>query len=150
VIVDGQFIPPNHRGDVIAGTILPRQVLPTFVCFIDIPALGCRNIARLLLDTGGEQTSIMPTLGQSLHIPYRRLTYPLSSGGLGRASYCEFDAVVSFIDRMKQQKDYPIKIAIFDPSPFIGRRNYSLLGRDIVHEWKVVYDYPNDQLFAEV
>lgn len=68
----------------------------------------------------------------------------------GSASYCEFDAVVSFLDRMKQQKDYPIKIAIFDPIPFRGRKNYSLLGRDIIHEWKLTYDYPNDQFFAEV
>jgi hypothetical protein len=62
VIVDGRFITPTGAG-------LPRQILPVFDCFIDIPSLNCANAALLLLDTGAEQTSIMPDLGGFLMHP---------------------------------------------------------------------------------
>ena len=142
MIVDGRFITPR-------GARFPRQILPVFDCYIDIPTLRCGHTALLLFDTGGEQTAIMPRLGSLMNIPYGRLSYPLSSGGVGRAGLCEYPAVVAFRDRAGNFRNYPIDIAIFNPAE-VNPRSHSLLGRDIINTWKVLYDYPGGRLLARM
>lgn len=142
MMVQGRFITPP-------GARFPRQTLPIFDCYIDIPTLQCGSIAVLLFDTGGEQTSIMPTLGGLMNIPYPRLSYPLSSGGVGRARYCEHQAIVAFRDLAGNFKNYHIDIAIFDPRT-VNPRGYSLIGRDIISTWTVLYDCSRGRLQARM
>jgi hypothetical protein len=142
VIVDGRFVVPT-------GARFPRRILPAFDCYIDIPALKCGHTALLLFDTGGEQTAIMPRLGLCMNVPYGSLTYPLSGGGVGRARYCEYPAIVAFRDKIGNFRNYPIDVAIFNPAD-VNPRNHSLLGRDIISTWKVLYDYPKGRLWARM
>jgi hypothetical protein len=142
VIVAGRFVPRSGAGS-------PFQDLPVFDCFISIPTFGCANTVALLFDSGSDQTAIMPHMGNILNVPYARLSFPQASGGIITGAYCDVPATVSFRDTVGNFKNYNIPIAIFDPAHFAGI-NYSVLGRDICHNWRLLYDFPRRRLWARM
>lgn len=138
MIVAGKFVFPPGASRV-------GQWLPAFDCAIEIKPWGS-GPGILLLDTGAEQTSIMPNLGKTFNIAYDNLIFDQSSGGVGRGMYCEWNAVVSFFDRHGNRKDYDIPVAIFEPTDD-NQSHPSLLGRDIIGNYPV--DVPNLTVYPQ-
>ena len=120
---------------------------------ITIPRLGSKGKVSFLLDTGADRSILMPLDAGKINVNYTKLKDEESlmetSVGIGGSSqnYIE-KALVAFAND-KMIYVYSIVLGIFTPSK--KTRGFpSLLGRDIIDQWRVIYDKSKLQLLAEV
>ena len=103
-----------------------------------------RNIT-FLVDTGAYATCIHPRDDTPAAIPFDRLENPVTSDGVGGpATYFRERAVLEFVDGdAREIRSYEVDVLIAkpaaDPMHSINRLP-SLLGRDIIDRWRMVYD----------
>ncbi len=103
------------------------------------------NVARripFLLDTGAERTCLHPTDTDRMRIPIEALGGAIQSRGVGGISaYYREPALLSFDDD-PYTRVYAIELLIADPRE--GNQGLpSLLGRDVINNWRISYD-PTD------
>lgn len=105
-----------------------------------IPRLGIRGDVSFLVDTGADSSLIGPADGLEMGIDYTRLsrlTESVGTGGMAQ-SYRE-KASIAFIDAGKFVFVYHIDLDIAVPHRDI-REMPSLLGREVLDRWRMVYD----------
>ena len=106
-----------------------------------------------LFDTGADHTVLMPKDAAVMGVDYNLLPDPNKSLGIGGlAETSQETARIVFADsdvRVVYVYDMPVRILLpsGDPSEM---RLPSLLGRDIINRWRIVYDQSVPELSAEV
>ena len=125
--------------------------LPVFDAFMTINSSGIHiHQAKipLLLDTGADRTTLSPGGSYLLHInPFRLTSTGTHTGVGGQMKIAEVDAYVEFEDTRLGFVGYNRKVSIaIPPDPNkINMRTPSLLGTDIVQDWRIIYDPTHGQ-----
>ena len=115
-----------------------------------LPRLGIDGNISFLLDTGADSSILMPGDALRLKVPYDQLTGDSPAVGLGGEVHCyEENAVIAFSDPGRTVYAYQLDLDILpvDPTTMDFR---SLLGRDILDRWRIVYDPSHHLLQATV
>ena len=126
----------------------PRNT-PYISCRVVIPRLGLDRRIDFLLDTGADSTCLHPSDAQMLGIPFDMLRdESISSGIGGGASYYRESALLAFRDG-PITSGYNIRLLIARPTTSNARLP-SLLGRNIISRWSVLYEPINGRLECRV
>ena len=114
------------------------------------PRLGLRSDLSFLVDTGADQTMIHPLDGTRMGIDYPALTDVAESIGVGGISRNFIEpAVAVFAEPRRNLYVYNIQVAVCPPSPDIMDLP-SLLGRDILDNWRMTYSPQQRRLVFKV
>ena len=109
-----------------------------------LPRLNIRGDISFLADTGADQTLIHPLDGLRIGIDYSTLSDTSESVGIGGISQNFVEpALVVFSEPRRMLYIYTIVVAIAPPSPDIMNLP-SLLGRDILKQWRMVVEPHRD------
>ena len=104
-----------------------------------IPRLRVDHDVYFLADTGASNTCLHPSDAVDIGIPFRRLRNPRNSRGVGGASpYFREPAYLLFTDG-DLTRIYSVELLIAEPSES-NLRLPSLLGRNIMNNWRSVFD----------
>ncbi len=115
------------------------------------PGLNVRGPISLLLDTGADETCIMPTDGHRLGIDYSTLTGRKVSirGVSGSIDSIKRPVFILFTEDRGKVRLYRILIDIMpDETKLHGL--HSLLGQDILSRWRTVHDPTRERVHATV
>ena len=106
-----------------------------------IPRLGVSYRVSFLVDTGADRTCLHPMDGIQAGIPFDRLRDGITVGGIGgQSTYYEEPAILLFADDTERQSyGYNMVVDIAKPED-VSDEIPSLLGRDIIDRWRMVYD----------
>ncbi len=113
--------------------------------YLTLPRFSMTRNITFLVDTGAHATCIHPQDGVPAAIPFDQLEYPVTSDGVGGpATYFREGAVLEFFDGdAREIRIYEVDVLIAkpatDPMHSINRLP-SLLGRDIIDRWRMVYE----------
>ena len=112
---------------------------------LTLPRFGVERNITFLVDTGADATCIHPRDGTLAAIPFDQLENAVTSNGVGGpATYFRERAVLEFLDGdARAFHSYEVDVLIAkpaaDPMHSINPL-HSLLGRDIIDRWRMVYD----------
>ena len=111
-----------------------------------LPRLKTGGDISFLVDTGADQTLIHPLDGLRLSIDYPKLSDTSESVGVGGIAQNFVEpALVVFSEPGRMLYVYTVVVAIAPPSPDIMNLP-SLLGRDILNQWRMVVEPHRDIL----
>lgn len=115
-----------------------------------LPRLGVAGNISFLLDTGADVSVLMPLDGGKMQLDYTQLSNAVDTIGAGGLckDYTE-PAMIVFSEAGVALHAYSINLHISSPTPDIMKIP-SLLGRDVLDQWKITYDKPHRLLTAEV
>ena len=135
-LLAGRFGNTTGRPYIEGRLVLPRPNLSFHVSFI--------------VDTGADQTVLMPDDGMTAGIDYNDLQGGETVSGVGGAvaAYVE-SAIVLFTIPKKRLFAYNIDLLIFPVAPDLQGMP-SLLGRNILDSWRMTYSPLNGQLEFDV
>ena len=107
-----------------------------------IPRLRVDQRTAFLLDTGADRTCLHPRDTNRAGIPIEELGSAMQSRGIGGASpFYREPALLSFDDQALT-RIYVVELLIAQPHE--GNEGLpSLLGRDVINQWRIEYD-PTD------
>jgi len=112
---------------------------------VSIPRLSLKGLVSFLVDTGADGTVCMPADSRRLGVNFGALKNPVVSEGIGGpAKGFNEQAILSFSDH-RYIYSYLLLIEISAPTTH-NHRFPSLLGRDIIDQWRFVMDRPNNQV----
>ncbi len=119
--------------------------------FLTLPRFNVTRSVIFLVDTGAYATCIHPRDGTPALIPFDSLERPVPSDGVGgTATYFLEPAVLEFVDgEAREVRSYEIGVRIAKPAPdprHSVNRLHSLLGRDIIDRWRILYDRTDNLL----
>ena len=115
------------------------------------PRLEIKINVSFLVDTGADMSLINPVDGIQAGIPYHQLGNARFARGIGgeRKVFVE-PALVIFADTPSTLRTYQIGIGIAEPADDedggVGDDTRSLLGRDVIDNWRMDYDPSNRNL----
>lgn len=120
---------------------------PTVWGRLDIPQWNVSYRLPFLLDTGADVTTVHPRDAGPAGIPFDRLRAGITVGGIGgQSTYYREPATLVFTDSTEHWNyRYHINVDIAKPEDVSGEIP-SLLGRDIIDRWRMVYDRTDDVL----
>jgi hypothetical protein len=102
--------------------------------------LALQGDISFLVDTGADKTLLMPLNSLTLGVDFSKLTGEEPSVGIGGASHnFTKPALLLFVEHRKFLHLYRIDLLIAPPSPEIMDVP-SLLGRDVIDRWRMVYN----------
>lgn len=115
-----------------------------------IPRLNARADFSFVVDTGADNTFLMPGDGRTMGLDYSQLATPAgpSLGAGGPITSFAEQAWVAFSDGSNLY-GYSVRIAILEYRTDMLQVP-TLLGRDILHRWRMVYDHPANKIEFEV
>ena len=115
------------------------QGQPFVRCDIVIPRLGLSSQIRFLVDTGAYKTCVHPWDAVRMSIPFDLLQDRQDSIGIGgSSSYFNEYAYLVFQDGQLTRL-YEVELLIAEPGTRVDARLPSLLGRDLLYFWDMVY-----------
>ena len=115
---------------------------------VTIPSLECDSYVQFVFDTGADSTTLMPQDGTRLQINYDRLSFDGTASGVGGiVNRSVVDASILFYSDQALY-GYRINLVICEPHDDLMALP-SLLGRNVIDRWRVIYDRPNSILSAE-
>ena len=108
---------------------------------IEIPRLGVSYTVPFLVDTGADGTCLHPGDGLRAGVPFGRLRDGVTVSGIGgQSTYYEEPAILMFTDDVERSTyRYNAVVEIAKPED-VSDEIPSLLGRDIIDRWRMVYD----------
>lgn len=117
---------------------------------LGFPRLGIEHWLTFLVDTGCDTSTVMPADSNRMALPWPRLRMSGLAIGVGGAVR-EFSepAALAFRDSDGGTYVHRLNISTMPPSTIMGDIP-SLLGRDILNRWRMVYDPSIDELSFEV
>ena len=120
---------------------------PTVWGRLDIPRWNVSYPVPFLLDTGADVTTIHPRDAGPAGVPFDLLGVGVTVGGIGgQSTYYREPAMLVFSDNTERRNyRYHITVDIAKPEDVSGEIP-SLLGRDIIDRWRMVYDRTDDLL----
>ncbi|MBI4216086.1 MAG: hypothetical protein HY687_01645 [Chloroflexi bacterium] len=105
-----------------------------------IPRLNLRGDISFCVYTGADRSLLMPLDGMRIGIDYKRLTGDTESVGIGGISRNFVERVfIAFAEPKRYLYVYNIELGIAPPSQDIMDIP-SLLGREILNQWRMTYD----------
>jgi len=118
---------------------------------VQLVRLGVNFNVSFLLDTGADRTLISPVEGMRMGIDYSRLKPgPLFEGIGGTVKGYEETAILTFAEAGRFLYSYAFRIGITEPRK---RRRpphpddiAALLGRDVLHQWRMSYNHSRKRL----
>jgi hypothetical protein len=114
---------------------------------VSIPRLRLTGMISFLVDTGADATLLMPADSRKLSINFNALKNPTTSDGIGgSAKGFNEQMVLSFTDR-RFIYSYLFNIEIAERTKY-NDRFPSLLGRDIIDQWRLVMDKQQHKVMA--
>jgi len=118
---------------------------PYLEAHVSFPRLGLRGLVSFLVDTGADATVLMPPDSMKLGVDFRSLKNATTSVGIGGVSkgYSE-RAAISFFDH-RYIYTYVLNVEVSAPT-LDNRRFPSLLGRDILGQWRIIMDASRRQI----
>ena len=121
--------------------------------WIHIPRLSVQGTIWFLADTGADCTTLMPVDGLPIEISYDQLeeSSKHATSGIGGSSDSFLEqAYVIFADVEENVAyGYEIGLAIIPPEDW-NQNTPSLLGRDIMKRWRIVFDQSENELLVNV
>lgn len=131
---------------MLEGRFARGSGAPYIQAHVSFPRLRLGGVLWFLIDTGADATLLMPADSRKLRVDFRLLTNLTASQGIGGTArgYRE-TAVLSFSDRRYYVYSYLIKIEIAAPLAH-NMRLPSLLGRDILRQWRLMVDAPENEI----
>ena len=118
---------------------------PYVVCRLIIPRFRVSSWISFLLDTGADSASVHPRDARDAGIPFAQLGNRRSSRGIGgRSSYFREPAILAFSDDAVV-RFYEVGLLIAEPND-TNEGLPSLLGRNVINHWRMVYDPSEDRL----
>ena len=130
---------------MIAGRFTD-DALPIIECTVFLPRFGLSGQVTFLLDTGSDTTILHPDAAADLDCPFDLLDNPaefISAGGV--LLYYTEPAVLSFNHVDGDTAEFAIDISIAKPDPITDSLD-SLLGRDLLNQVRMEYDFPRSRL----
>lgn len=113
--------------------------IPYIEGYIVFPRFRLRGNVSFIVDTGADNCVIMPADARRFGIDFAKLRHPRHCIGLnGLAKTFEERALVTFADT-RSVYTYNVKVDFVSPNPDL-EKTPSLLGRDILERWRMVYD----------
>lgn len=125
---------------MIIGSFSDGSGRPLIEGKIILPRLGIQGDVSFLMDTGADSSVLMPSDAKNLGIPYDRLEGNHECGGIGGTvrSFVE-RAILVFTSPNRMLYGYDLELDIMPGDP--GMEDVpSLLGRDILDRWRIIYD----------
>ena len=119
---------------------------PIIECTVSLPRFGLRGQITFLVDTGSDTTILHPDAAADLRCPFDLLDNPaefISAGGV--LLYFFEPAVLSFNDSDGGNREFEIDISIAKPDPITDGLD-SLLGRDVLNQVRMEYDFGRSHL----
>lgn len=115
-----------------------------------LPRLSIRTDISFCIDTGADRSLLLPSDGVRMGIDFTRLTRETESVGVGgiTRNYLE-EAIIVFSEPKRFLYIYMVDLEISPPSPDIMDLP-SLLGREILDRWRMIYDPAKKRLSFEV
>ena len=112
---------------------------------VSFPRLSLRGLISFLVDTGADGTVFMPADSRKLGVNFGVLRNPVTSEGIGgTAKGFTEQVVLSFSDK-RFIYSYLLDIEIAAPTTR-NHRFPSLLGRDVIDQWRFVMDRPHGKV----
>jgi len=128
---------------VITGRFGDTSGRPYIEGRLYLPRLNISGDISFLVDTGADASILMPSDSKRLGIPFDRLEGDNVCGGIGGEVHCFTErAVIVFSDPNIALYAYDLDIDIMQDDPQMEDVS-SLLGRDALDRWKIIYD-PQD------
>ena len=128
-------------GDTSGRPYIEAHILP--------PRLEKSGNVSFLFDTGADTSLLMPLDAQRIGIDYRKLTDKEQSLGIGGVSENFVESAYLAFAGDDEIYGYEIELRICKPSQEVISIA-SLLGRDIIDQWRVIYDKSGSRLDADV
>ncbi|MBA7710813.1 hypothetical protein ES703_119760 [subsurface metagenome] len=134
--------------------------LPWIDVVIRVPTLGIEEPFTMMVDTGSDITALhvrdVPRLGKRGYRLVRQSSNSRKSTGIGRlATYFGIPAQAVFEHEDSTLEEYDFDFWVAKPARKGSRRLAtqlkipSVLGRDLLHHFRMVMDYSNNQLFFD-
>ncbi|MCH8109489.1 MAG: hypothetical protein IIB15_05105 [Chloroflexi bacterium] len=98
-----------------------------------------------LMDTGADTTTLHPDDGIQLNVPFNRLRNRTEVGGIGGTHEYFYEPVILIFADGQRLRLYSIWMSIAKPHAATNALP-SLLGRDILNQWRMRYDFPSNRL----
>lgn len=120
--------------------------LPMITCNVFLPRFDLRGRITFLIDTGSDTTILHSDAAAGLDCPFDLLNNPaefISAGGA--LLYYMEPAVLSFDDSESGTREFELDISIAKPDPVTDGLD-SLLGRDLLNQMRMDYDFGRDHL----
>ena len=113
------------------------------------PRLGIDESVLFLLDTGADVTCLHPADAMNVGLAFEHLRNRVSYRGVGGTSpYFVEPAILSFTDK-RQARLYAVQLLIAEPNES-NEVLPSLLGRDVINNWRIDYDPMRSRLECRV
>jgi hypothetical protein len=131
---------------MLEGRFARDSGAPYIQAHVLFPRLRLGGALWFLIDTGADGTLLMPADSRKLRVDFCLLTNSTVSQGIGGIArgYHE-TAVLSFSDRRYYIYSYLIKMELATPLAH-NMRLPSLLGRDILRQWRLIVDSPENEI----
>jgi len=112
--------------------------------------LGIRSDISWLVDTGADRSLLLPDDGDRMNIDYAKLTGDEESVGIGGLSHNFVEpAILVFAEPNRFLHVYTLDLTISPPDPDL-RDMPSLLGRDVLDQWRITYNPTKQYLGCRV
>lgn len=115
-----------------------------------LPRLNLQGDISFLVDTGADNSMLMPADAIRIAVPFDRLRGDNEAVGIGGAVHCFVErAILVFTQPNVALYAYELHLDIlqFDPTMMDFS---SLLGRDVLDRWRITYDRERSELRAKV
>lgn len=107
---------------------------------IILPRLAIEGDVSFLMDTGADTSVLMPGDARNLGVPYHLLEGDRECGGIGGTVHSFVErAILVFAHPARTLYGYDLEIDIMPYAPDMEEVP-SLLGRDVLDCWRIVYD----------
>ncbi len=120
---------------------------PFVRAWVRLPGLGLMDEIRFLVDTGATYTTLHPLDGRNMGVPFLQLGGPVRAvrGVGGRADYVGQPAELLFLDHEGGYARLEIEMNVARLTRGLEGLP-SLLGRDVLRQWRMDYDPRQNRL----
>ena len=128
---------------MIVGRIDPIAWRPFIDGYIEIPSLKVSGFVQFLMDTGSDDTVLMPADAQRLKVDYTAITKTDESIGSAGASLDYIARAIVIIqepDTATHLYEIDLRLPAYDPKKPELMIPPSLIGRDILSRWRITFD----------
>jgi hypothetical protein len=118
---------------------------PYLEASVVFPRLRVRGLVSFLVDTGADATVFMPADSTKIGVNFKSLKTPTITAGIGGTAQGFSEQVLLSFSDHNYLYSYLLKVEIAAPTPH-NLRFPSLLGRDILKQWRFVMDAKRQQV----
>jgi len=121
---------------------------PFVEAFVRFPRLNAGGSISFYIDTGADSSMIMPADAQRIGFKYNLVTSMTKVSGLNGEVACFLeDGIIAVAESSLYIYQVPLRVAPLKPHT---EKLPSLLGRDILDNWTLVLDKPNNSIEARI